>query len=75
MQFFQVPCQDVYNIINHVHSDIEKLEQKYLTLKNSASLFELNPPCSDKLISCRNELKMIKVTFQHECLRYLIIQQ
>jgi dynein heavy chain len=60
LKFFQVPCENAYEICNKVNSELTVMEKKHQNLLQSSTLFDLMPPDSTKMNSCRRELKMLK---------------
>ncbi len=55
-----MPCPKVYEICDRINDDLMEMEEQFAELKESAALFDLNPPDETKIRHCRREVKMAK---------------
>ncbi|XP_073817376.1 dynein beta chain, ciliary-like [Musca autumnalis] len=60
-KFFQVPCRNVYELIDEADVEITELEERQQSLNGSALLFELQGPDSSKIERCRRDLQLMKI--------------
>ncbi|XP_030371689.1 dynein beta chain, ciliary [Scaptodrosophila lebanonensis] len=60
-KFFNVPCRNVYELIDEADLEICALEERQKTLAESAVLFELQGPDPGKIELCRSDIKLVKI--------------
>lgn len=60
-QFFYVPCNNPYELIDEADLEISALEERQKSLSESAVLFELQGPDASKIERCRKDLQLLKV--------------
>lgn len=61
VQFFLIPCTNVYGLLDDCNLKIKYLEHQLQNLIESALIFGLPTPSKSELESCRSEIKLIKV--------------
>lgn len=60
---FKYPCDNVYQQIDTTDRELVEIELDILRLNDISTVFDLIPPDVSKLVSCRNDLKSVKVSF------------
>lgn len=60
LQFFNVPCPNIYQLCDVVNVEINDMEAQYAQLKESSIHFQLQPPDELKLTTCRRLAKIVK---------------
>lgn len=61
LQFFLIPCSNVYMQIDECNLEMQYLENQLKTLVDSANTFSLAAPSKIELTMCRSDIKLLKV--------------
>lgn len=61
IQVFYERCKEPYRQIDKINQELIQFEDVIKTLKQSSSLFDIQPPDEKNLKQCRRELKLAKV--------------